>query len=713
MVSQTAVAQALDPTSVWAVIAVRARRSDTGAMFEQELQVAAENKLKASESKKLRRRVQLEFPATSDEQLDELWPSSEQVMVQRLADKTMIYSICGRPTFYTVHRRACGGNPAEKGPDRLRPSVYALHVVPGMLPAVEVYPGLQQKLASGADLFMPGVASTEVLPGKSWVLENFGRFEKGDLRALVEAGAWAPFAVASWAVSSTDLEYQGLKGKGFNVEHQIGDVLWSLGHGRIAAAPPASAARAAGKIAAKREAEMAAQAHEEMLQQQRRKEADDVAFVESAPKTLKKYQKMLRQIAELHAKFSTADAPPPNADQLQKMARKQEVSELIAAIELRLARLRGPAVSGEPDQVGSDGSGSGTSGAESTERSLLEPGPQKVSGNFSVATNAGPGGADFAQLGSRSTTCPDGALGPANLSEAGEINSAGSSTARIIAAAPSCEPAAFHVDGDETIVTGAVPASSGETTGDAAPESVLTMDEVLELAFVLALCTTATNSELPMLVSKFYSQHMLPASHAVARAIDGAPELKVKQTRYKKIGVFLEAMAKNGSIAVITEKAGVQKVVSVDRTHSNLIGFNVDRFAVPDPDNSAGADFAVAGHDNPGNLWQGAVPKRGTKLVTIHQKKVRGNKNVTVIENLSNFGIRLDDPMRKELAKHFSSSVTFSESADKTKGTVVILQGKYVIQLEKYIKDRYKLPGKYIRIASTKGVSAKDKNINV
>lgn len=130
------------------------------------------------------------------------------------------------------------------------------------MPALTVYPGLHSKLVGGADLFMPGVvvaesADTDTV-NRSWVRENFGTFNrgapgpvpsdlcnqppsppphppphKGDHWYLVEEGSWLPFAVGTWLLSSSDLEFQGRKGRVMSIPHIIGDELWLAGHQKV------------------------------------------------------------------------------------------------------------------------------------------------------------------------------------------------------------------------------------------------------------------------------------------------------------------------------------------------------------------------------------------------------------------------------------------------------------------------------------------------
>lgn len=93
--------------------------------------------------------------------------------------------------------------------------------------------------------------------------------------------------------------------------------------------------------------------------------------------------------------------------------------------------------------------------------------------------------------------------------------------------------------------------------------------------------------------------------------------------------------------------------------------------------------------------------------------QVGGHKNITVISNLESFGIQLDDTLRKEMSKRFSVACSFSAPKGGGSGLEVHVQGKYVMQLEKFVKERFGIPSKYVKIEKSKGASKRDRSINV
>eukprot|EP00041_Stephanoeca_diplocostata_P004500 m.46230 g.46230 ORF g.46230 m.46230 type:complete len:147 (-) comp15154_c0_seq6:723-1163(-) len=125
------------------------------------------------------------------------------------------------------------------------------------------------------------------------------------------------------------------------------------------------------------------------------------------------------------------------------------------------------------------------------------------------------------------------------------------------------------------------------------------MDDMLENAFLLALKTSVRVKDLPMLVSTFFAQHVKPASQRLRTGAD----LNLKQTRFKKLGAFLDHMAAEGLVKVVTEKAGVQKLVSFDSVNARLLSFDQAQYPEVESD---GGDIDPSGL---GQRWY--VPRFG------------------------------------------------------------------------------------------------------
>lgn len=92
------------------------------------------------------------------------------------------------------------------------------------------------------------------------------------------------------------------------------------------------------------------------------------------------------------------------------------------------------------------------------------------------------------------------------------------------------------------------------------------MDELFIICFKCALKKSLKNTDLPIITSTFYKTHMTPF----------CPEnksLDVKKSSYKKLSKFLKQMEKEGFIKVKELSKGVDSIVDMDKTHSDLRGF--------------------------------------------------------------------------------------------------------------------------------------------
>ncbi|CAM9600970.1 unnamed protein product [Laminaria digitata] len=105
----------------------------------------------------------------------------------------------------------------------------------------------------------------------------------------------------------------------------------------------------------------------------------------------------------------------------------------------------------------------------------------------------------------------------------------------------------------------------GGDAGVEEQEPVEVVSERLLAAFLNGLKKTLKDTQLPMLVSTFYSSVLLP-SRPPGTSID------VKRTRYRKISNFLKEMEERGLVTLEVNK-GVQSLVAVDRAHPDLRAF--------------------------------------------------------------------------------------------------------------------------------------------
>ncbi|TGZ70154.1 hypothetical protein CRM22_003349 [Opisthorchis felineus] len=108
--------------------------------------------------------------------------------------------------------------------NRLIPTIFLLWLIPDLLPSFTTHESLIPKLASGADLMLPGLVLDQPLTPKS-----FDGIEKGILCSIITSSNRAPFAVGHTAMSSYDMFMSGGRGKVVIVYHIIGDNVCSLG----------------------------------------------------------------------------------------------------------------------------------------------------------------------------------------------------------------------------------------------------------------------------------------------------------------------------------------------------------------------------------------------------------------------------------------------------------------------------------------------------
>ncbi|KAK7792036.1 hypothetical protein R5R35_001673 [Gryllus longicercus] len=97
------------------------------------------------------------------------------------------------------------------------------------------------------------------------------------------------------------------------------------------------------------------------------------------------------------------------------------------------------------------------------------------------------------------------------------------------------------------------------------------MDELVEYCFLKALNTSAKKADYPMLSSKFYKLHMLPACPS-------DKTLDIKKSSHKKLSVFLSKMNVLGVVSVKELTKGVESIMNVNVSHELIRNF-VDIFA--------------------------------------------------------------------------------------------------------------------------------------
>ncbi|XP_030562635.1 eukaryotic translation initiation factor 2D [Drosophila novamexicana] len=108
-----------------------------------------------------------------------------------------------------------------------------------------------------------------------------------------------------------------------------------------------------------------------------------------------------------------------------------------------------------------------------------------------------------------------------------------------------------------------------EPAADAAAESPdePTPETLLKNAFLAALKNNGKKLPLPLLTSNFYRLYVVT---------EASEQIDLKKTRYKKLSNFLAEMVDQGFIVVREETKGVDKIISVDLEHPELVNFITD-----------------------------------------------------------------------------------------------------------------------------------------
>ncbi|XP_017100914.2 eukaryotic translation initiation factor 2D [Drosophila bipectinata] len=104
-------------------------------------------------------------------------------------------------------------------------------------------------------------------------------------------------------------------------------------------------------------------------------------------------------------------------------------------------------------------------------------------------------------------------------------------------------------------------ASEEEPDADISPEAIL------KNAFLSALKNNGKKLPLPLLTSNFYRLYVVT---------EASEPIDLKKTRFKKLSNFLAEMVDQGFIVVREESKGVDKIISVDLEHPEVVNFITD-----------------------------------------------------------------------------------------------------------------------------------------
>ncbi|XP_012265071.2 eukaryotic translation initiation factor 2D [Athalia rosae] len=184
-------------------------------MFIKSFKVKSNSPLKGSERKKLYAEIAAAFPTLTDEQIQNLLPRRDSISSLKIMTHSgeigKLFCASEVPMFFQL----------DSG---IYPTIFTLWHHPDLLYNFTTHDGVIQKLASGANLMLPGV----VLDGPS-SLHAYGKLNKGTPVSINTVDNKAPVAVGVAAHSSYDMYMAAGRGKCVDILHTLGDSLCQLG----------------------------------------------------------------------------------------------------------------------------------------------------------------------------------------------------------------------------------------------------------------------------------------------------------------------------------------------------------------------------------------------------------------------------------------------------------------------------------------------------
>ncbi|CAN8003887.1 unnamed protein product [Ixodes hexagonus] len=184
-------------------------------MFVKQFRIKSNVRLKNSDRKRLRSQIEARFPRLTAAEVDALCPPKEDLFQLKLmchsGEAVVAYCLTNEPMFF-------------ERDDRLLPTVYALWLVPSLLPYLTTWDAVLERLSGGADLMAPGIGAYS---------EDFAQARPGDPIAvrLANSGESA-VAVGSLLVSPETVTSPQRRGKAVAIAHVYGDYLWAHGSKR-------------------------------------------------------------------------------------------------------------------------------------------------------------------------------------------------------------------------------------------------------------------------------------------------------------------------------------------------------------------------------------------------------------------------------------------------------------------------------------------------
>lgn len=122
-------------------------------MFLKAFKTKSNVQVKSTERKKLRSRIEAAYKVTEDE-LNKLFPNKCMVnqlkLITHAGDLVSVYTCDRRPMFFELESTEQLGNV-------LMPTIYSVWLLPDLVPSFTTHAAVLPRLASGADLMLPGM----------------------------------------------------------------------------------------------------------------------------------------------------------------------------------------------------------------------------------------------------------------------------------------------------------------------------------------------------------------------------------------------------------------------------------------------------------------------------------------------------------------------------------------------------------------------------
>lgn len=129
-------------------------RKKIAKMFQKAFKTKNNTQVKSTERKKLRSRVESAF-RVSESDLNKLVPTkctiNQLKLITHAGETVTVYTCDRRPMFFEI-------DSIEPQANALMPTVYSMWILPDLVPSFTTHAAVLPRLASGADLMLPGTS---------------------------------------------------------------------------------------------------------------------------------------------------------------------------------------------------------------------------------------------------------------------------------------------------------------------------------------------------------------------------------------------------------------------------------------------------------------------------------------------------------------------------------------------------------------------------